>query len=125
VHGAESDVAGQEGSASSQVSVGYHDDDEGLVSDFSEEHEDEAEDLTLPVVAGVCFSGVVREETFLELDVGVLVGDVGLVKTLIGVLSFDLGCLFLSKGSVGERLLLHNSVTGGHGENGAGNRSLE
>lgn len=73
MHGAEGDIGGDEGNASTEFLVGDHGEDESLISDLSEEEEDEAEDLTLPVVTGVCFSGVVREESFLELDVSVFV----------------------------------------------------
>lgn len=83
---AEGDVSNDEGSASSEFVVRNHNEDEGLISDFSEEHEEEAEKLSLPVVAGVELTGVIREESFLELDDSVVVGGESLVLvTLISV----------------------------------------
>jgi len=85
VASAEGDVSNDEGGASSKFVVRNHNEDEGLISDFSEEHEEEAEKLSLPVVTGVEFTGVVREESFLELNNSVVVGGESLVLTLISV----------------------------------------
>lgn len=82
---AEGNVSNDEGGASSKFVVRNHNEDEGLISEFSKEHEEEAEKLSLPVVTGVELTGVIREESFLELDNSVVVGGVSLVLTLISV----------------------------------------
>lgn len=74
VHAAEGDYGSDQSSASSDSGTDLdHGHQEGLVTKLSEEHKDEAENFSLPVIPVDLGGGIVGEESVLELDFSIVV----------------------------------------------------